>query len=167
MKDLDERIYELLESKKGSLSINEISESISDSTKQDITRKLLEMNRQGIVYKKIKEGKAYYSINSKDGEGRNASQENINNINKVFAAFGNKQALNDMGVFNKIENVSCETGQAPGARRGVGSGGRTSALKKALTRARDSRSRFWGSWAFKTLLGVPTPSQESPSCRPR
>lgn len=104
MKDLDERIYELLESKKGSLSINEISESISDSTKQDITRKLLEMNRQGIVYKKIKEGKAYYSINSKDGEGRNASQENINNINKVFAAFGNKQALNDMGVFNKIEN---------------------------------------------------------------
>ena len=39
MKDLDERIYELLESKKGSLSINEISESISDSTKQDITRK--------------------------------------------------------------------------------------------------------------------------------
>ena len=104
MKDLDEKIYELLEKTEKSLSVNEIMESITDSSKQEITRKLSEMKRQGIVYQKITQGKTYYSINSKDGEGRNASQENINNINKIFSAFGNKQAIDDFETFNNINS---------------------------------------------------------------
>lgn len=104
MKDLDEKIYELLEEKKKSLSVNEIMKTISDSSKQEITKKLAEMNRQGIVYRKIIEGKAFYSINSNDGEGRNASQEHINNLNKVFSAFGNKQTIDDLKNFNSINS---------------------------------------------------------------
>ena len=103
MEELDEKIYKILETTKHSMPISEIVKEIKDVSKQEITKKITEMNRQGIVYRKVKEGKAYYSINPEDGEGRNASQENINNINRVFSALGNKQALNDMGIFNKID----------------------------------------------------------------
>lgn len=106
MEELNEKIYKVLETKKHSISISEIVKEIQEASKLEITKKLSEMKRNGIVYRKIKEGKAYYSIDPLDGEGRNALQEQINNsiwrFSRVFSTFENKQ-VNDMEVFNKSD----------------------------------------------------------------
>ena len=102
MEELDEKIYKLLEKKKKSMSISEIAEEIESVSKIEISKKLSEMNRQGIVYRKLNEGKAYYSINPEDGEGRNASQENINNISRAFSS---ANTLNNKEKINKADEV--------------------------------------------------------------
>lgn len=104
MEELDGKISKLLEAKKQSMPISEITKEIKDASKQEITRKLSEMNRQGIIYRKIKEGKSYYSINPEDGEGRNALQEHINKI--AFLNSENKQDLNDFNKTNESLGIN-------------------------------------------------------------
>lgn len=104
MGGVDEKIYKMLETTKKSLSISEIAKEIKDVSKQEITKKLAEMNRLGIIYREVKEGKAYYSINPEDGEGRNASQLYISNINKVFTNLDNKQTIDDLETLNNINS---------------------------------------------------------------
>lgn len=93
MKDLDEKIYEMLEECNDSLTISEIASKFKNIEKKEITSKLQDMNRQGIVFRSLRDGKACYSINENQGEGRNASQENINNINRVLLSMNSKKKL--------------------------------------------------------------------------
>lgn len=110
MKDLDERIYEILEKRKRGMTINEIAVKLNNISKKAITSKLQEMNREGIVFRSIKEGKACYSINKSQGEGRNPTQENMNNIKRALNTIssdkkiaGSTNLLSDVELFNKFK----------------------------------------------------------------
>lgn len=104
MKDLDEKIYEMLEECNDSLTISEIASKFKNIEKKEITSKLQDMNRQGIVFRSFRDGKACYSINENQGEGRNASQENINNINRALLSMNSKKKLtSDTDILGNVE----------------------------------------------------------------
>lgn len=88
MKNLDEKIFELLKKSSKPLSIGEIQKCVSSTSRLEVTRTLQTLDNQGLVYRKLIDGKPYYSIKHTDGDGHNPNKKNINDmqieVNKIL-----------------------------------------------------------------------------------
>ena len=88
MKNLDEKIFELLKKSSKPLSIGEIQKCVSSTSRLEVTRTLQTLDNQGLVYRKLIDGKPYYSIKHIDGDGHNPNKKNINDmqieVNKIL-----------------------------------------------------------------------------------
>lgn len=77
-----EEIYEYIKKNNKPLSISEIHENINNIPKKELTLILQELNNRNLIYRSIEKGKAYYSINSEEGEGRNPVQQGIEDLRR-------------------------------------------------------------------------------------
>ena len=82
MKSLNERLYDYLSSLTEPKTIKEIkdSEEFKDVPRQEIGAALTQLQLEDIAYRKVVEGKAYYSADPKQGTSRNPMQLFISNM---------------------------------------------------------------------------------------
>lgn len=106
-KNLDEKIYEFLKKENKPTLISEIQKRLKVKERRQVTQILQLLNSQGLIFRSIKEGKAYYSINETEGEGLNSIQENINLVKMASdtAYAGFLTNLNKQKNIPKISNA--------------------------------------------------------------
>ena len=82
MKSLNERLYDYLSSLTEPKTIKEIndSEEFKDVPRQELGAALTQLQLEDIAYRKVVEGKAYYSADPKQGTSRNPMQLFISNM---------------------------------------------------------------------------------------
>lgn len=86
---IEKEIIDLLK-KNDEISITEITEKLKIEDRKEVTKVLQNLKNQGTIYRNLKEGKAYYSLNNEKGEGKNASQKSIDLIQMVLDNIGNQ-----------------------------------------------------------------------------
>ena len=87
--NIQEKLYSYLAEADRPIGLGELNkqEEFKEIPRQELSRILQDLKRQNRLFRSVKEGKAYYSVNSAEGVGRNASQQFIASL----AALGNKE----------------------------------------------------------------------------
>ena len=86
---LTERLYKYLAERNCPVSIGEIcgEETFSSFTRREVARALQGLAAADDLFRSMKDGRAYYSVNSNEG-GKNAVQKNIDDLQKVLNGQG-------------------------------------------------------------------------------
>ena len=98
MSNYDEKIYDLLNEKKEPLTIGQINSlpEFSTLSRQELSAILKKLQKSGDLYRKVVDGKAYYSADPAEGEGLNPNQVfiqgTVNRLNNALNGGNDKQS---------------------------------------------------------------------------
>ncbi|MBE6971056.1 MAG: hypothetical protein E7446_02920 [Ruminococcaceae bacterium] len=106
-----EKLYDFLQSAENPLSIGEINAQpqFKNVPRSELAQGLQQLARENIAFRSVKEGKAYYSANPKDGVSQNPCQKNIANIaaamNGALAGMANPEMKKAGEAFRALDQL--------------------------------------------------------------
>lgn len=98
-----EKVYDYLEKQEKPLSIGQINsfEEFKDVSRAELSEALRELAAENLVFRSLRDGKAYYSTNPAEGVSQNPCQKNIADLAGIM-----NQAFSRAGMSEKERNLN-------------------------------------------------------------